>query len=225
MMVGLFGSGKTTTSGKLAKYFLKRGKKVCLVGLDVHRPAAMDQITQVGKSINVPVFVDTTTKDPVQIWKKHSKEYDKFDVVLVPVGGGGLMSGIAGFLKSINKSIQCIGCLPKNSPVMYESVKAGRIVDIKSLPTLSDATAGGIESGAITFDICRENVDHFMLISEQEIAASIKLILAHHFMLIEGGAALPVAALLKSKKRYEGKTVILIITGKKITLEQLKAII
>src|SRR3989344_4891767 len=58
MLIGLFGSGKTTTAGKLAKYFLKRGKKVALVGLDIHRPAAMDQLEQVGKAINVPVFID-----------------------------------------------------------------------------------------------------------------------------------------------------------------------
>jgi threonine dehydratase len=153
------------------------------------------------------------------------KQIDKFDAVLVPVGGGGLMSGVAGFLKSVNRLIQCVGCLPQNSPVMYESVKAGRIVDIESLPTLSDATAGGLESGAITFDICREYVDQFLLISEEEIASSIKLILQHHYMLIEGGAALPVAAFLKSKEQYEGKTVILIITGKKITLDKLKEII
>jgi len=58
MLVGLFGSGKTTTAGKLAKYFSKRGHKVALVGLDVHRPAAMEQIEQVGKHANVKVFFE-----------------------------------------------------------------------------------------------------------------------------------------------------------------------
>src|SRR3990167_8475845 len=63
MLVGLFGSGKTTTAGKLAKYFSKRGFKVVLVGLDVHRPAAMEQIEQVGKQANVKVFSDRKTKE------------------------------------------------------------------------------------------------------------------------------------------------------------------
>ena len=58
MLVGLFGSGKTTTAGKLAKYFAKRGNKVALLGLDVHRPAAMEQIEQVAKQANVPCFIN-----------------------------------------------------------------------------------------------------------------------------------------------------------------------
>ncbi len=65
MLVGLFGSGKTTTAGKLAKYFTKRGKRVALLGLDVYRPAAMQQLEQVGKQINVPVFIEPTLNVPL----------------------------------------------------------------------------------------------------------------------------------------------------------------
>ena len=63
MMVGLFGSGKTTQCGKLARYFTTRGYKVALVGLDVHRPAAMDQIEQIAHQVNVPVFIDKKEND------------------------------------------------------------------------------------------------------------------------------------------------------------------
>ena len=78
------------------------------------------------------------------------------DNVFIPIGGGGLISGIATYLKHINPDVKIIGCQPKNSAVMYESVKAGKILDIESLPTISDGTAGGIEKDSITFEICKE---------------------------------------------------------------------
>ncbi len=92
MLVGLFGSGKTTTSGKLAKYFAKRGKKVALVGLDVHRPAAMMQLDQVGTSVGVQVFIDTKEKDPCEIWKKNADELKAFDLVIVDTAGRDALS-------------------------------------------------------------------------------------------------------------------------------------
>lgn len=87
MLVGLFGSGKTTTAGKLAKYFIKRGKKVALLGLDVYRPAAMQQLEQIGKQINVPVFVDKGNEDPVLIYEKFENEFKKFDLIIIDTAG------------------------------------------------------------------------------------------------------------------------------------------
>ncbi len=92
MLVGLFGSGKTTTCGKLAKYYTKRGHKVALAGLDVHRPAAMDQLMQVGKAINVPVFVLKGEKDPVKIYKKFEDEFKKFDLLIIDTAGRDALS-------------------------------------------------------------------------------------------------------------------------------------
>ncbi|NOZ80941.1 MAG: signal recognition particle protein [DPANN group archaeon] len=92
MLVGLFGSGKTTTSGKLAKFFTKRGKKVALLGLDVHRPAAMDQIKQVGDALGVPVFIDKTGKDPSAIYDHHKETLKGFDVVIVDTAGRDALS-------------------------------------------------------------------------------------------------------------------------------------
>ncbi len=147
------------------------------------------------------------------------------DVVLVPVGGGGLISGIAGYLKSINKNIEVIGCQPNNSAVMYESIKQGKIVNIKSLDTISDGTAGGIEENSITFNFCKEYVDDFIIVSELEIKEAMKLMLQHHHMLIEGAAALTVSSFLKNKSKFEGKNVVLVISGAKISLEKLKEIL
>jgi signal recognition particle subunit SRP54 len=92
MLIGLFGSGKTTTTGKLAKYFTKRGKKVALVGLDVHRPAAMDQLEQVGKGAHVPVFTKRGEKDAVKIYKEFEKEYVNYDVLIIDTAGRDALS-------------------------------------------------------------------------------------------------------------------------------------
>jgi threonine dehydratase len=153
------------------------------------------------------------------------KQVEKIDAVLVPVGGGGLISGIAGYLKSLDEEIEIIGCQPENSAVMYESIKAGKILEMESQPTLSDGSAGGIEQGAITFDICKKYVDNFILVSEEEIKEAMKLMLKKHFMLIEGAGALSVASFLKEKDRFKGKNIVLVISGSKLTLDTLREIV
>ncbi|HIJ16321.1 MAG TPA: signal recognition particle protein [Thermoplasmata archaeon] len=87
LMVGLYGQGKTTTSGKLAKDLHKRGMKVGLVAADVHRPAAYDQLTQIGAMINVPVFGDPKEKSATKIAKRAMKEFDGYDVIIFDTSG------------------------------------------------------------------------------------------------------------------------------------------
>ncbi|PIN74953.1 signal recognition particle protein [Candidatus Woesearchaeota archaeon CG10_big_fil_rev_8_21_14_0_10_37_12] len=107
MLVGLFGSGKTTTAGKLAKYFTKRGKKVALLGLDVHRPAAMDQLEQIGKQINVPVFIKKGEKDALKIYKEHEKALQKFDILIIDTAGRDALSeDLIKELKDVHKLAQ-----------------------------------------------------------------------------------------------------------------------
>ncbi len=153
------------------------------------------------------------------------RQLKKIDSVLVPVGGGGLISGVASILKEQNKETMVIGCQPINSCVMYESIKAGRILDLESKPSLSDATVGGIETGSITLELCRDLVDDFILVSEQGIKEAILLALKKHQFLIEGGAALSLAAYLKAPQRFEGKVVVLILSGARISFDQLEKIL
>lgn len=87
LMVGLYGQGKTTTAGKLAKDLHKRGMKVGLVAADVHRPAAYDQLSQIGKKINVPVFGDPKEKSALKIAKRAMKEFDGYDVLIFDTSG------------------------------------------------------------------------------------------------------------------------------------------
>lgn len=152
-------------------------------------------------------------------------QIDTIDAVLVPVGGGGLISGIAGCLKAVDNNIEIIGCQPQNSAVMYESIKAGKIIDMESKPTIADGTAGGIEPESVTFDLCRESVDDYILVSENEIKEAIRHIIREHQLLIEGAAALAVASFVKEACRFKGRNVVLIISGKKISPELLKEVL
>jgi threonine dehydratase len=147
------------------------------------------------------------------------------DHLFASVGGGGFISGIGGYLKSISKNITITGCLPKNSPVMYESIKAGKILDMEIKPTLSDGTAGNIEQDALTFDLCKKYVDDYILVTETEIKRAITLILDNHHMVIEGAAGVTVASFIKQKKKYTHKTVVLVICGRNIGLDTLKSLL
>jgi threonine dehydratase len=153
------------------------------------------------------------------------RQLERFDAVFVPVGGGGLISGIAGYLKARSPSVRIVGCQPEASRVMYESLAAGRILDIPSEPTLADGTAGGIDPDAITFPICQRDVDEMVLASEEEIAQAMRLAIERHSMLIEGAAALPIASFLRNRSSYAGKTVVLVVSGKKVSLDTLKKIL
>jgi len=107
MLVGLFGSGKTTQAGKLAKFYTKRGYKVALVGLDTHRPAAMDQIEQIAKKANIPVFLDKKEKNPLNILKKFEKEFNKYNIIIIDTSGRDALSeDLIEEIKKINNAVK-----------------------------------------------------------------------------------------------------------------------
>ncbi len=87
MLVGLFGNGKTTTAGKLANYFKKRGKKIALISTDTWRPAAFEQLKQLGEQIKVPVYGKPKLKDPTKIFLEFKEELDKYEIVIVDTAG------------------------------------------------------------------------------------------------------------------------------------------
>tara|TARA_Y100000310_G_scaffold345502_1_gene465701 strand:+ start:1736 stop:3094 length:1359 start_codon:yes stop_codon:yes gene_type:complete len=104
MMVGLFGSGKTTSISKLAKYYSKRGLKVATIGLDVHRPAAPEQLKQLSDSINVACFIKPGEKDALKIYKEFEKEFEKFDLLLIDTAGRDALSeDLVEELKNLNE--------------------------------------------------------------------------------------------------------------------------
>ena len=107
MMVGLYGSGKTTTIGKLAKYYSKRGYKVANLGLDVHRPAAPLQLKQLSDSISIDCYIDEKEKNPIKIWDKFEKNFNKYDILIVDTAGRDALSkDLIKEIESVNKKIK-----------------------------------------------------------------------------------------------------------------------
>lgn len=154
-----------------------------------------------------------------------TEQLERFDVILVSVGGGGLIAGIAGYLKRLHPDIQVIGCSPENSQVMIQSIEKGEILDLPSLPTLSDGTAGGVEPDAITFPLCQRYVDGYETVAEAEIAVALRQFIGWHHMLIEGSAAVPIATLLKRQEQFAGKRVVIILCGANINLHVLQDVL
>ena len=155
-----------------------------------------------------------------------SKRLDQIDAVIISVGGGGLISGIAGYLKFMNPDIDIIGCSPENSQVMIQSIKIGKLIgDLPSLPTISDGTGGGIEDNSITFAPCRKFVDEWITVTENEIKESLVEFMDTHHMLIEGAAAVSIAAYLKIQKRLSGKNVVIVLCGANIGVKTLREIL
>lgn len=154
-----------------------------------------------------------------------ARQLSPVDAVFVAVGGGGLIAGIGAFLKSVNPAVEIVSCQPEASPVMTESVKAGEIVDLPGEPTLSDGTAGGIEAGAITFDICRDVVDRYVLVSEEEIAKGMCDFIDTHHMLPEGAAGVAIAGFQKVAGDYQGKNVVIVVCGGNISRDTLRKVI
>jgi signal recognition particle subunit SRP54 len=107
MLVGLYGSGKTTTISKLASYFSKRGKKVAAIGLDVHRPAAPEQLKQLGDKIKIPVFINKKEKDPEKIYNEFKSKLSEFDLILIDTAGrDALEDSLIKEIKSLDKLIK-----------------------------------------------------------------------------------------------------------------------
>ena len=107
MMVGLFGSGKTTHISKLAKYYQKRNFKVATIGLDVHRPAAPEQLKQLSEKLNVPCFVNKEEHDPIKIYKEFEKEYHNYDILIVDTAGRDALSeDLIQEIESLKKEIK-----------------------------------------------------------------------------------------------------------------------
>ena len=147
------------------------------------------------------------------------------DAAFIAVGGGGLISGVGSVLKSHNPAVRLFGCQPEASAVMAKSVAAGRVLDLPSETTLSDGTAGGVEPDSITFELCRELVDEFVLVSEAEIAAAMRDYINAEQDQIEGAAGVAIAALRNRQDVVRGMNVAIIICGGNVSEATLKGVL
>lgn len=152
------------------------------------------------------------------------EEVPHLDAVLVSVGGGGLIGGIAAVLKTRNPSIQVIGCQPANECLMARSVQAGRLIDTPRLPTISDGTVGQIEEGSITFELCRTLVDCYVTATEEQIAHALVRTLDTEHLLLEGSAALAIACYEQLREELAGSTVAILCCGGNIGANSLRKV-
>jgi threonine dehydratase len=150
------------------------------------------------------------------------RQLPQLDAVFISVGGGGLISGIASYLRAVNGGTKIVACWPENSRVMYECMKAGRVIEFPEKETLSDSTAGGVEEGAITLELCRQVIDDCVLVSEAGIASALKTIVERERWVVEGAAALALAAYLQQVKDYAGKKVAILLCGRNIGMKKLR---
>lgn len=121
------------------------------------------------------------------------------DIVLVPVGGGGLAAGIALYMKSVAPRTRVIGVQSEAYPAMQRARAAGQIVPVDDLPSLADGLAGNIEAGSITFDLCRHYLDDMVLVTEAELEEAMRHFVREERLVVEGSGAVCAAALLAGK--------------------------
>ena len=143
----------------------------------------------------------------------------EIDTVIVPLSGGGLLSGVALALKSIKPSIHTVGVTMDQGAAMVESLKAGHIVEVQEQPTLADALAGGLgEKNLYTFNLIQKYVDETVLVSESEIASAMVFALDKHHLVVEGGGAVGIAALMHKKVKKVGENTVIVISGSGVDL-------
>lgn len=146
------------------------------------------------------------------------------DTVIVPLSGGGLLSGIALGLKSADDAIRTLGVSMERAPVMFHSLRVGRPIEMEEEETLADALAGGIGlDNRYTFHMVQEYVDESLLVTEEEIAAAMAFALEEHHLVVEGGGAVALAAVMQRRVGgATGNTVVVISGGNVETSRLLK---
>jgi threonine dehydratase len=148
------------------------------------------------------------------------------DTVLVPLSGGGLIAGIALALKSADAAVRVVGVSMERGAAMYESLRAGRPVEVAEEPSLADSLGGGIGlDNRYTIALARELVDEVVLVSEDEIAAAMAHCYWREQQIVEGGGAVGVAALLAGKVRAPGEEIAVVLSGRNVDMRRFTGIV
>jgi len=152
------------------------------------------------------------------------QQLNDVEVVLVPIGGGGLVSGVGTAIKMLKPSVKIVGVEPKNAPKYYVARSCGKIVDVDVNPSLADGVLTK-RVGDITFEIMNSVVDDVVVVDEDSIARAIYLLMERSKIVVEGAGALPLAALLEGYMQGHDKNVVLVISGGNIDLTTLYRVV
>ena len=202
------------------------GAEVCLVnGVydDAYR-RALELRDEMGYTFVHPFDDEDVIAGQGTIGLEIIQALDDVDAILVPVGGGGLISGIACAVKSISPRTKVYGVQATGAPSMYNSLKSGKIECLGSVSTIADGIAVE-QPGENTFELINRYVDDICLVSEDEIAAAILTLIEKQKMIAEGAGAVSVAAAMFDKLPLAGKRVVSVVSGGNIDVTSLNRVI
>lgn len=146
------------------------------------------------------------------------------DAIVVPIGGGGLIAGIAYVIKNLKPSIKVYGVQAEGADAMYRSFKAGQIIPSDEVNTVADGIAVKVP-GKNTFEIIKQYVDDIFTVSEDEIASAILALIERKKMIAEGAGAVSVAAVMHNKIPEKGKKILCVVSGGNIDVNKLSRVI
>ncbi len=152
------------------------------------------------------------------------EQLSDLDAVIVPIGGGGLISGIAFAIKSINPNVKVYGVQAAGAPSMRNSVRDGEIEELTSVSTIADGIAVK-KPGTLTYEICQKYVDDIVTVTDDEISAAILALMEQHKIVTEGAGAVSVAAAMFGKIDIAGKKVVCLLSGGNVDVTILSRVI
>jgi threonine dehydratase len=146
------------------------------------------------------------------------------NTVIVPIGGGGLISGISEAIKSLKPSTRVIGVEPERASSMYQSIKNGKITRLSDTTSIADGLATR-EPGALTFEIVKQNVDEILLVSEEQIEKAVYTVMKESHLIVEPSAAAAFAALIEKARLKRGEKVVVVVSGGNISMKVLSTVL
>jgi len=144
------------------------------------------------------------------------EEINHVNSIIVPIGGGGLISGIAIVAKTLDPNVEVIGVQTKGASTMYESWKAGEVVHFEEFPTIAEGLSGGLDPKAITLDLINKYVDEIVIVEEESVEKAIKILWKKEGQIVEGASATVIAHLLEEEGKFDRKNVVAVISGDNI---------
>jgi threonine dehydratase len=153
------------------------------------------------------------------------EDWPEADTIIVPIGGGGLIAGIGLWAKAVKPVVRVIGVQPAASPPMYAYFETGSTKPMPVAPTLADGVAGNIERDSMTWKLCRQLVDEVVVVDEEAIADAMRWALDVPHVLLEGSAALGIAALRTRAVSVEAGRVAVVTTGRNVSADILRTVL
>lgn len=202
------------------------GAEVCLVKgvYDDAYTEALRQRDEYGYTFIHPFDDENVIAGQGTIGLELMEQLPDMDAVIVPIGGGGLISGIAFAIKQLNPRIKVYGVQALGAPSMYDSVREGKPVQLESVSTIADGIA--VKSpGENTFRYCSEYVDDIVTVNDDEISAAILALMEQQKLVTEGAGAVPVAAAMFNKLPIKGKKTVCLLSGGNIDVTILSRVI